>query len=166
MKENQKTAPAPGQKNRETDLTKFKLVVYYSHKASGVPYSYLDIEGKKNRKYHDSHDFILTADGYKTRHDLALNKLLSHLEKWKSHIYSALIFVNDFVKGEQLLIGKFHRNEEFNEFIQPLFKSYDNNQVFVSDLIAPPLQVYKLQNKILPKKHQAPTSKNDNKLSN
>lgn len=162
MNKNEKNAPAEALKSHESDLTKFKLVVYYSHKSSGVPYSYLDIEGKKNRKYHDSHDFILTPDGYKTRHDLALNKLLSHLEKWKSHIYSALIFVNDFVKSEQLLIGKFHRNEEFNEFIQPIFKSYDNNQVFFSDLLAPPLQIYKLKKQITPKQHQIKTLKNNN----
>ena len=154
IEKNQIAAQDQGQKMRETDLTKFKLVVYYSHKSSGVPYSYLDIEGKKNRKYHDSHDFILTSEGNKTRHDLALNKLLNHLEKWKSHIYSALIFVNDFTNSQQLLIGKFHKNEEFNQFIQPLFKSYDNNQVFYSDLIAPPLQIYALRSKILPANKQ------------
>lgn len=142
------------QQTIETDTTKFKLCVYYSHKSNGQPYSYLDIQLRKNRKYHDSIDWILTPSGNVTRHDLAFNKLINHIDKWQKNIYSALLFVNDFASGEQLLIGKFHINNEFNQLIHPTFEEYENKSVFYNGLIGRPLGVYKIQKNILPKKPQ------------
>lgn len=105
-----------------SDSTKFKLCVYYSHKPDGSPYSVIDKNLKKHRKYHDSYDYVHTTNGKTvTRHDLSFNKLLHHVEKYKSHIEFALMYVNDFVKGEQHLLAKFFKDEERSIFIMPLF---------------------------------------------
>lgn len=131
-------------KKNQSDRTAFKLCVYYSHKPTGIPYTYIETGLKKNRKYHDSHDFILSGNGYVTRHDLALNKLLTHLEKHKDKITQALLFANDHVNKKQYLIGQFGKNEEFNRFIQPEFISYDNKNIFFNGLIAPPIEEFDL----------------------
>lgn len=155
----------------EPDSTKFKLVVYYDKKPNGEHYTQFEKASNKNRKYHDSIDFILTPGGYVTRHDEALNKLLHHLEKYKSNIINAMLFMNDHVNDKQFCIGKFSKDENKNQFIQPIFKHYQKviytekiietsktvtgfdiqektlttSQVFAVDLLAPPLSEYKLR---------------------
>lgn len=109
----------------EPDTTKFKLVVWYDKKPSGEYYTQFEKASNKNRKYHDSIDFILTPGGYITRHDEAYNKLLNHLEKWKENIIRAQLFMNDFVNDKQYLIGKFERDETKSFFVQPDFKHYE-----------------------------------------
>lgn len=155
----------------EPDTTKFKLVVFYDKKPNGDHYTQFEKASNKNRKYHDSIDYILTPAGYVTRHDEALNKLLQHLEKYKENIDRALLFMNDHVNDKQFLIGKFSKDENKNQFIQPTFKHYQKiiytekiietqktvtgfdiqektlttNQVFASGLLAPALSEYKLR---------------------
>jgi len=130
----------------EPDTTKFKLVVWYDKKLSGEYFTQFEKASNKNRKYHDSIDFILTPGGYVTRHDEALNKLLHHLEKWKDNISSAMLLMNDFTNDKQYCIGKFSKDETKNQFIQPLFKHYpEQKAVFAFDLLAPPLSEYKLK---------------------
>lgn len=155
----------------EPDTTKFKLCVWYDKKPNGEHYTQFEKESNKNRKYHDSIDYILTPLGYVTRHDEALNKLLHHVEKYKANIIRALLYVNDHINDKQYLIGKFERDETKSQFIQPLFKHYDKiqytekiietnktvtgfeiqnktlstSQVFYSGLLAQPLSEYKLR---------------------
>lgn len=155
----------------ERDTTKFKLIVWYSEKPNGEYYSEIEKLQNKNRKYHDSIDFILTPGGYVTRHDEALNKLLHHLEKYKSKIINAWLLMNDFADGKQYLIGQFFKDENKNKFIQPIFTNYnkvqyneritfvkDNphlfnirqrelitNQVFCTGLLAAPLREFSLK---------------------
>jgi len=155
----------------EPDTTKFKLVVWYDKKPNGEYYTQFEKAANKNRKYHDSIDFILTPAGYVTRHDEALNKLLHNLEKYKDNILNAMLLMNDFVNDKQYCIGKFSKDETKNKFIQPIFKSYqkvaytekiihsktdsgqfeikekilNTNQVFVDGLLAAPLSEYQLK---------------------
>lgn len=157
--------------NHEKDSTKFKLICWYAEKPSGEYYSEVEKLQNKNRKYHDSIDFILTPSGYVTRHDEALNKLLQHLEKYKSRIINAWLLMNDFANSKQYLIGQFHKDENKNKFIQPLFTHYSKvkyrekiifsesnpeqfeikerelqaNEVFCTGLLAAPLREFTLR---------------------
>jgi hypothetical protein len=132
-------------KHHESSTTKFKLVIYWKLKPDNTPYSVPEINLKKHRKYVDSIDFILTAKGYITRHDLALNKLLQLVEKYKERMFSCLLIMNDLVNEQELLIGKFSHIEENNNFIQPLFTSYENGNVFATGLVAPAIQISELR---------------------
>lgn len=155
----------------EPDTTKFKLVVFYEKKPNGEYWTQYEKAEKKNRKYHDSIDFILTPVGYVTRHDEALNKLLHHIEKFKDNISTALLYMNDFANDKQYLIGKFSKDETKNVFVQPVFKYYQKltytekvventklpaqfeikektittSQVFADSLLGAPLVEYKLK---------------------
>lgn len=155
----------------EPDTTKFKLIVWYAEKPNGEFYSEVEKLQNKNRKYHDSIDFILTPGGYVTRHDEALNKLLHHLEKYKSKIINAWLLMNDFANSKQYLIGQFFKDENKNKFIQPTFTKYEKiqynekiifdkwnkeqfeikqreliaNQVFCTGLLAPPIREFTLK---------------------
>lgn len=136
---------------KKTDTTVFKLCVWYSHKLDGTPYSYLEKQDNKNRKYHDSYDFVLSSDGWVTRNDLALNKLLNYLEQNKAKILNALLFCNDKMQKKQYLIGKFSQNETFNLFIMPKFTEPYKNAVFYDGLTAQPIETYELVNYSLSK---------------
>lgn len=155
-------------RKHEPDTTKFKLICWYEQKPNGEYYSEGEKMQNKNRKYHDSIDFILTPGGYITRHDEALNKLLHHLEKYKHKILNAWLLMNDFVNDKQYLIGKFHKDESKNQFVQPIFTNYSKiqykekierfgnefeihtrelttNQVFATGLMRPALNEFKLK---------------------
>lgn len=155
----------------EPDTTKFKLIVWYAEKPNGEFYSEVEKLQNKNRKYHDSIDFILTPGGYVTRHDEALNKLLHHLEKYKSKIINAWLLMNDFADSKQYLIGQFFKDENKNKFVQPTFTNYQKikytekiyfdksnpeqfdikekelqvNEVFCTGLLAAPLREFTLR---------------------
>lgn len=155
----------------EKDTTKFKLIVWYAEKPNGEYYSEVEKLQNRNRKYHDSIDFILTPGGYVTRHDEALNKLLHHLEKYKSKIINAWLLMNDFADSKQYLIGQFFKDENKNKFIQPTFTNYQKikytekiyfdksnpeqfdikekelqvNEVFCTGLLAAPLREFTLK---------------------
>jgi hypothetical protein len=156
---------------RENDTTVFKLCVWYDKKTNGEYFTQWEKDVNKNRKYHDSIDFILTSGGYITRHDEALNKLLNHITKWEGHIIRALLYYNDFAHEKQYLIGKFDRDKTKNVFIQPLFEhkqkvfytekvfynlktdeppaikeqKIETNNVFCVGLLAKPLNEYSLK---------------------
>lgn len=159
------------QPKKEFDSTAFKLVCWYNQKPNGIFYTQQEIDANKNRKYHDSIDFILTTSGNVTRHDEALNKLLHHLEKYKQRIINAWLFYNDHVNDKQYLIGTFSQDEHRNKFVQPTFRHYTKvyyservefnknlpaqfeikerelraNHVFVSGLLGEPLKEYRLK---------------------
>ncbi len=148
---NGKILPQP--KVYQSDQTRFKLCVYYSHKPDGVPYSVVEKNLKKHRKYHDSYDYVHTAQGKTvTREDLAFNKLLHHVEQYKAHIESALLFVNDFAEGKQLLIAKFFKDEHRSIFIMPFF-SHDEliGHVYYSHLPIAPIETHNIQSVTLKK---------------
>lgn len=144
----------------EKDTTKFKLICWYAEKPNGEYYSEIEKLQNKNRKYHDSIDFILTPGGYVTRHDIALEKLTGHVNKYRSKIINAWLLMNDFINDTQYLIGKYQKDESKDLFIQPEFKLYNKsetkqtaqgivefnlNHVFATSLIIEPLQTFKLK---------------------
>ena len=157
---------------RENDSTVFKLVVWYDIKLSGSYFTQIEKDQQKNRKYHDSIDYYLIGSNYVTRHDIALNKLLNHLEKWKYNIGTgtAWLFYNDFANEQQHKIGVFNQNTV--NFVQPLFNLKDSvkytekieydqktggpinyiekeiktQNVFCTGLLKAPLQTYSLKN--------------------
>ena len=141
----------------EPDTTKFKLICWYNQKPNGEFYTELEKLQNKNRKYHDSIDFILTPGGNVTRHDEALNKLLHHVEKYKERIINAWLVMNNFADGKQFLIGQFFTDSDKNKFIQPIFKNYPKecyklngetitvNQVFATELMGEPLREWRLK---------------------
>lgn len=144
----------PLAKQFETDNTKFKLCVYYHVKPDLTVYSHVEKIQKRHRKYHDSYDYVNVTGGKTiTRHDMALNKLLHHLEQYKERIEFALLYMNDFANGEQHLIGKFFRDEVRSIFVMPEFSpdSYGVGHVLVSGLQSKPLETTKLQSVILKK---------------
>jgi hypothetical protein len=145
----------PTQKYHEANSTKFKLCVYYGIKPNMQPYTHVEKLQKKNRKYHDSYDYInITGGKTITRHDMALNKLLHYLEQYKERIEFALLYMNDFANNEQHLIGKFFRDEVRSIFVMPEFAedSYTKTHVLVSGLQSPPLETVPLQRVKLIKK--------------
>ena len=74
----EKSDKNPANKDANTsDLSVFKLCVYYSHRSNGQSYSITEISAQEHRKYHNSIDFISSQDGWITRHDLAFNKLVN-----------------------------------------------------------------------------------------
>lgn len=138
----------PTQKFYEANSTKFKLCVYYAIKPSGVPYTHVEKIQKKHRKYHDSYDYVNVTGGKTiTRHDMALNKLLHHLEHYKERIEFALLYMNDFITNEQHLIGKFFRDEARSIFVMPQFSedSYGIGHMVVCGLQSSPLETVPLQ---------------------
>jgi len=144
----EKNKICPTNKYYEANSTKFKLCVYYAMKPTGDLYTHVEKIQKKHRKYHDSYDYINVTGGKTiTRHDMSLNKLLHHLEQYKERIEFALLYMNDFVKQEQHLIGKFFRDEARSIFIMPEFSedSYGTGHVLVSGLQSTPLETVILQ---------------------
>lgn len=137
--------------NFETDLTVFKLCCYYSHRPNGLPWDYTEIAQEKNKKYHDSHDFILTPKGYITRHDIAYNKLLNHMVKHEKNIISCLLFLNVHYEKKQYLIGKFFKNPDKNQFVQPMFKELPDKTVYFDYLLGNPLAEWPLIHRNLTK---------------
>lgn len=138
----------PTQKYYEANSTKFKLCCYYSIRQNGVPYNHVEKIQKKHRKYHDSYDYINVTGGKTiTRHDMALNKLLHHLETYKERIEFALLYMNDFTTDEQHLIGKFFKDESRSIFVMPSFSedSYGVGHVLCSGLQSTPLETVPLQ---------------------
>ncbi len=138
----------PTAKNYQSDCTRFKLCIYYSHKPDGTPYNVIERNMKKHRKYHDSYDYIhSTAGKTVTREDYGYNKLLIFLEQHKAHIEFGLLFVNDFVNQKQHLIGKFFKDENRTQLVQPMFTNdeYGIGHVYFHDLHAPALETSNLQ---------------------
>lgn len=145
----------PTAKHYEANSTKFKLCVYYAIKPNGEAYTHPEKILKRHRKYHDSYDYINVTGGKTiTRHDIALNKLLHHLEQYKERIEFALLYMNDFVNGEQHLIGKFFKDEARSIFIMPSFSedSYGQGHVLCAGLQSSPLETVPLQKVKLTKK--------------
>jgi len=129
-----------------SDLTTFKLTAYYSHRNTGERYTEEEIKAKKNRKFHNSIDFVPTLYGYYTRHDTALAKLTNHISKNRQFIINALLFVNDFNLKKQFLIGKYSKSSDFDKFIQPLFiQKEQKKDVLYNGLMAEPLGIYDLK---------------------
>lgn len=132
----------------KADQTKFKLCVWYNYKPDGTPYSIIEKNNNRNRKYHDSIDFVPTQTPtgieYATRHDLAFEKLFNHLTYYSSKIDKALMFVNDFMREEQLLIINWHSDINRTKFVNPLFKQL-NGQIFFEGLSCQPLRIDKLK---------------------
>jgi len=129
-----------------SDLTTFKLSVYYSHRNTGQAYTKAEIDRKENRKFHNSIDFLPTVYGYYTRHDIALSKLTNHISKNRAFIISALLFVNDFKEKKQFLIGKYSKNADFDMFTQPLFTYKElKKDVLYNGLAAKPIDIFELK---------------------
>jgi hypothetical protein len=137
-----------------SDKTAFKIVVWYSHHSDGTPFTPEEIKTKQNRKYHDSKDFIYSKNGWITRHDIAYQKLCTHVEKNRNKILTALLFCNDISRKKQYLISKYSKNNEFDVIIKPQFASADNRHVFFYKLVAEPLEIYELKHYKLSKKTQ------------
>jgi hypothetical protein len=132
------------QKTFTKDKTAFKLCVYYSHRSNGTAYNIAEITRKDHRKYHDSIDYINTANGWLTRHDLAYQKLINHLKKHRDKIFSALLYCNNHKAGKQYLIAKFNRNVEFDEQVIPQFFKNTDGSIQVNGLNQAPLETYEL----------------------
>lgn len=142
------------EKKYVSDRTRFKLCVYYSHKPCGTPYSVIEKNFKKHRKYHDSYDYVPIKGGKTvTREDMAFNKLLHHVEHYKAYIEFALLYVNNFSDGKQYLIGKFFKDEQRSQFVMPNFKedSLGIGHCYFDGLQASPLEVSDIQQVILKK---------------
>lgn len=131
-------------KTYQKDQTAFKLCVYYSHKSNGIAYNIAEITHKHHRKYHDSIDFIPVQNGWLTRHDLALQKLLNHLKKHREKIFSALLFANNHKAKKQYLIGRFNKNTDFDIQVMPQFYKHPDGSVTISGLNQAPLETFDL----------------------
>lgn len=132
-------------KTKETFTTsskKFKLVIYYSHRQDGTPYSIGEIKAKFNRKYTDSYDYETGAGGKtRTNHYLAVKKLLNYVEQNKANIYKALLIVNDWEKNQEHTIGVFPRGSiELGNFIEPLWNKDDKGNILYNGLPLLPLR--------------------------
>lgn len=105
--------------NHEQNKTSFKAVVYYHRKPSGEWYSVIEKADKKNRKYHDSYDYIATKDKLLvTRHDLAYQKLSNYLAKKIDNIQTCLLFAN--IQGQEYCILKII-NGKVQAAVEPIF---------------------------------------------
>lgn len=125
--------------NHVINTTKFKISVYYSHRKTGEAYTILEKQDGKNHHFHDSKDYIETKGGKTiTRHDLAFNKLLRHIDLYRDKIMTALLFVNDFGNDAEIMIGKFNEYEQ--KLVQPIFEEIDG-QIYFSHLKGAPLRV-------------------------
>ena len=128
-----------------SDLSTFKLCVYYSHRSNGQAYNINEISLKEHRKFHNSIDFISSADGWLTRHDLAFNKLVNHVKKHREKIFMALLYANNFKTNKQFLLAKWGKNNEFDKIIVPTWEKNPKNEVFIHDLPCEPLETYEIK---------------------
>lgn len=105
--------------------TAFKAVVYYHRKPDGVFYTVQEKADKKNRKYHDSYDYIATKEKLLvTRHDLAYNKLSNYIAKKIDNIQTCLLFAN--IQGQEYCILKII-NGKVQAAVEPIFTTGKNN---------------------------------------
>jgi hypothetical protein len=157
---------------KEHDSTKFKLLCWYEKKNAMEFYTQHEIDGNKNRHYHDSVDFFMgSGNQYITRHDIAFEKLVDHVKKYRDRIFVAWLFMNDFGNNAQYLIGKYNRFKHESFLVQPEFTHYEKlivaekiihdeknpeqfeiiekqfnlNHVFATGLTAAPLEIYELK---------------------
>jgi hypothetical protein len=109
-------------KTYTTNQTRVKLVVYYSHRKDGTPYSIYEIQTGRNRRTHDIYEHQYTElKRVVIREDLSIKKALRHIEIHESKIISALIIVNNWKVEEEQTIGKYTRTNGF-QFMEPEYK--------------------------------------------
>lgn len=135
-----------------TDTTTFKMVVFFSHKVSGVAFSVYEKQQNKNRRYVDSYDYIVTVGGKtQTRHDLAYKKLGLFYNDHLNSIQSAILFFNDFENKKQHKIAVLYNNKARNiQACIPTFADPDENgNVRVNGWAGNPIRSYELVNKTI-----------------
>lgn len=85
------------EKSRKLNTTKFKLVVYWSHRPNGTPFTAFEKSMKWNRKPIPSYDYIHGAGNVTiTRHDIAHEKCLEYIKQHWATIDYAELWMNDF----------------------------------------------------------------------
>ena len=91
-----------------------------------------------NRKPHDIYEQFLTDGGkWKTDERAAIEKAKNHLQKHKANIITALIFVNVWVKDEEWLIAKYHRDYGLNFPKEPVYTPPDaRGNIFIKSVTA------------------------------
>ncbi len=126
-----------------TNQSKFKLVVYWSHKPCGTPYSVFEMQMNYNRKYINSYDYNGVKGFNVTDHKLALQKLLKKMEIDKAKIIKAFLIMNDYTNRKELTIGKFPKGDiSIGDFIQPQFLNpNEKGHVYVHGLPCEPLRI-------------------------
>lgn len=130
----------------EPDTTKFKLIVWYERKRNGEFYTITEMRENKNRKYHDSIDFIKYKGENVTRHDIAYNKLLEHVKTYKANILRCWLLFNDFGNNKQYLTAIYDKyDKQKNIIVKPIFEVYNSVNVFATSLESAPLQVFDLK---------------------
>lgn len=131
----------------EPDTTKFKLIVWYERKRNGEFYTITEMRENKNRKYHDSIDFIEYKGETVTRHDIAYNKLIDHVKAYKNNILRVWLMFNDFGLNKQYLIGVYDKyNTQNNRNVKVNFEVYNQKNVFATSLESQAIQVFDLKN--------------------
>lgn len=110
-------------KTHTPNTTTFKLVCFYSHKPDGSPYSIAEKQTNRNRKYHDSYDFVHTKQQVTiTRHDLAFLKLVEHVDKHWRKIDTCMLFYNDFQNRKEVKIGQWYKSDfDKTQLMQPIY---------------------------------------------
>lgn len=101
MENTQKPLPA-GQSDKQTLFT---IVVWYSHKLTGQPYSYAEKKANKNRFFHPSFDFVISDKGKTvTTHNEAWDKALAMLVRKRNTIICA--FIETTIDGKEYHVAK------------------------------------------------------------
>lgn len=99
--------------------TVFTMVVWYSHKKDGTPYSYAEKQAKKNRKFHPSYDFVVSEKGKTiTTHNEAWEKALSYLTRKRNTIITAFIETN--IDGKDYQVAKVTQHV-FHVYAKPVY---------------------------------------------
>lgn len=110
-------------KTHTHNTTKFKLVCFYSHKPDRSAYTSIEKSLNRNRKYHDSYDYIHKEAGITvTRHDLAYLKIMEHMDKHWGSIERAILFLNDHTNQREIKIGVWDKaNFAKNQLCEPIY---------------------------------------------
>lgn len=99
-------------KKHIANTTKFKLCVFFSHRACGTPYTQFEKSINANRKYVDSYDYVHMEGGKTiTRHDLAYMKLIKFVDQHWGTIDVCILFMNDFENKLEIKFGYWDKKD-------------------------------------------------------
>lgn len=141
----------------KTNQTKFKLVVYWSHREDGTPYSVQEIQARYNRKYIASYDYVPAADNKtRTDHELAMVKLLKTMKLYKNNIIKCYLIMNDWQKMQEITIGYFPRGDyDLGNMVYPVFtKPCAKGHRYVDFLPLEPIRIDMMRVENLAKKNK------------
>lgn len=126
------------EKSRALNTTKFKLVIYWSIRPNGIPFTQYDKDRCWHRKPLPSFDFIYGKNKeIFTRHDLAHQACIDKIEKDWHKIDYAELYMNDFEIMKEIQCAAWSKQEPLRNRICEIITNTNGNNVYAIEVVNP-----------------------------